>query len=55
LPPTYQLFYDGDRPLRARDMTDRYPSGLFVIAGATSRAERAWLREVLGTDTHADA
>jgi len=47
------FFYDGDRPLRAADMTDPYRRGMFVIARATSRAERAWLREVL--DGVADA
>ena len=41
-------FYGGDRPLRAADMTDPYRRGMFVIARATSRAERAWLLEVLG-------
>ncbi len=43
-------FYDGDRPLRAADLTDPYRTGMFVIARATSRVERAWLREVLGSD-----
>lgn len=43
------FFYDGDRPLRAADGTDPYRTGMFVIARATSRAERAWLREVLGS------
>jgi DNA-binding PadR family transcriptional regulator len=43
------FFYDGDRPLRAVDLTDPYRTGMFVIARATSRAERAWLREVLGS------
>jgi hypothetical protein len=44
------FFYDGDRPLRAADVTDPYRTGVIVIARATSRAERAWLREVLGSD-----
>jgi len=26
---------------------------MFVIAGATSRAERAWLRNLLADDAHA--
>jgi len=43
------FFYDEDRPLRAEDVTDPYRRGMFVIARATSRAERAWLHEVLGT------
>ena len=42
--------YDGDRPLRAADVTDPYRTSMFTIARATSRAERAWLREVLGSD-----
>jgi len=41
------FFYDGDRPLRRREMTDPYRQAMFTIAGATSRAERAWLHEVL--------
>ncbi len=44
------FFCDGDRPLRAADVTDPYRTGMYVIARATSRAERAWLREVLGSD-----
>jgi hypothetical protein len=41
------FFYDGNRPLRAEDITDPYRHGILVVARATSRAERAWLREVL--------
>jgi DNA-binding PadR family transcriptional regulator len=41
------FFYDGDQPLRAEDMTDPYRRGMLLTARATSRAERAWLREVL--------
>jgi hypothetical protein len=41
------FFYDGDRPLRAREMTDPYRRGMFVIASAASGAERAWLRDRL--------
>jgi hypothetical protein len=44
-------FYDGDQPLRARQPTGPYRRGLLVIAGATSRAERAWLRDVLAGDS----
>ena len=47
------FFYDGDRPMRAREMTDPYRRGMFVIAGATNRAERAWLRDMLADDAHA--
>jgi hypothetical protein len=43
------FFYDVDRPLGSEDITDPYRRGMFVIARATSRAERAWLREVLGS------
>ena len=46
------FFYDGDRPLRATEVGDPYREGMLVIARATSRAERAWLREVLGDATH---
>ncbi|WOX17001.1 PadR family transcriptional regulator [Streptomyces sp. N50] len=42
------FFYDGDRPLRAEEVADPYRRGLLLTARATSRAERAWLREVLG-------
>jgi DNA-binding PadR family transcriptional regulator len=44
------FFYDGDRPLRAEEVTDPYRRGMLLTARATSRAERAWLREVLGED-----
>ena len=37
------FFYDGDIPLRQSDLTDPYRQGLFVIAKATSTAERRWL------------
>ncbi|MCP2168774.1 PadR family transcriptional regulator [Goodfellowiella coeruleoviolacea] len=36
-------FYEQGRPLRARDMTDRFRRGMLTLAGATSRADRAWL------------
>ncbi|MFE7169748.1 PadR family transcriptional regulator [Streptomyces sp. NPDC057616] len=41
------FFHDGDRRLGADDTDDPYRRGMLVIARATSRAERAWLREVL--------
>jgi len=44
------FFYDGDRPMRAEEVTDPYRRGLLLTARATSRAERAWLREVLGEE-----
>ncbi|WP_309053525.1 PadR family transcriptional regulator [Streptomyces sp.] len=42
------FFHDGERPLRAEDTADPYRRGMLLIARATSRAERSWLREVLG-------
>lgn len=42
------FFYEGDRPLAAKDIGDPYRRGLLLTARATSRAERAWLHEVLG-------
>ncbi|MFD6280641.1 PadR family transcriptional regulator [Streptomyces sp. NPDC060209] len=44
------FFYDGDRPMTAEQITDPYRRGLLLTARATSRAERAWLREVLGAE-----
>ena len=44
------FFYDDERPLRAEEVTDPYRRGLLLTARATSRAERAWLREVLGEE-----
>ncbi|MFI1508370.1 PadR family transcriptional regulator [Streptomyces sp. NPDC020597] len=43
------FFYDGDRPLRAEELTDPFRRGILTIARATSRAELAWLRETLGS------
>jgi DNA-binding PadR family transcriptional regulator len=42
------FFHDGDRPLRAAEIADPYRRGMLLTARATSRAERAWLREILG-------
>jgi DNA-binding PadR family transcriptional regulator len=44
------FFYEGDRPLRERDLTDPYRRGMLVIARATSKTERAWLHQVLDND-----
>jgi DNA-binding PadR family transcriptional regulator len=44
------FFYDGDRPMRAEEVADPYRRGILLTARATSRAERAWLREVLGEE-----
>ncbi len=41
------FFYEGDRPLRVDDIEDPYRRGILISARATSRAERAWLRELL--------
>ena len=41
------FFYEGDRRLRADDITDPYRHGILISARATSRAERAWLTEML--------
>ncbi|KUF13587.1 PadR family transcriptional regulator [Streptomyces silvensis] len=41
------FFHDGDRPLGADDTDDPYRRGMLTIARATSRAERAWLRQTL--------
>lgn len=48
------FFYDGNRPLRADDITDAYRRGILISARATSRAERAWLRELLDPATDTD-
>ncbi|MEU6370209.1 PadR family transcriptional regulator [Streptomyces sp. NPDC046931] len=42
------FFHEGDRPLSAEETDDPYRRGMLTIARATSRAERSWLREVLG-------
>ncbi|MET7989125.1 PadR family transcriptional regulator [Streptomyces sp. NPDC005281] len=44
------FFYDGNTPLRAEQVTDPYRRGMMLTARATSRAERAWLHEVLDGD-----
>ncbi|WP_326693199.1 MULTISPECIES: PadR family transcriptional regulator [unclassified Streptomyces] len=44
------FFYDGDTPLRAEQVTDPYRRGMLLTARATSRAERAWLHEILDGD-----
>ncbi|MFI6362528.1 PadR family transcriptional regulator [Nocardia sp. NPDC050630] len=41
------FFYDGDTPLRAEQVIDPYRRGMLLTARATSRAERAWLHEVM--------
>lgn len=44
------FFYDSDRPLRAEEVADPYRRGMLLTARAISAAERAWLREALGSD-----
>lgn len=41
------FFYDGDRPQRVDDIADPYRRGVLITARAGSRAEKAWLREIL--------
>ncbi|OZE32670.1 PadR family transcriptional regulator [Rhodococcus sp. 05-2254-5] len=41
------FFYDGDRAVKAEEVTDIYRRGLLLVARETSRAERAWLTSVL--------
>ncbi|POX45825.1 PadR family transcriptional regulator [Streptomyces sp. Ru71] len=43
------FFYDGDRPVRAEELTDPFRRGLLTIARATSEAELTWLRETLAS------
>ncbi|PWD52560.1 PadR family transcriptional regulator [Serinibacter arcticus] len=47
------FFYDGergDRPVRAEEVEDPYRRGLLLSARSLSRAERAWIRDVLADD-----
>ena len=44
------FFYDGQRPLRAEELTDPYRRGMLLTARAISTAERTWLREILDSD-----
>ncbi|GHJ48439.1 PadR family transcriptional regulator [Catellatospora sp. TT07R-123] len=41
------FFHTGARPQRAADQTDPFRRGMLEVARATSRAEKAWLREAL--------
>ncbi|MBY4273449.1 PadR family transcriptional regulator [Rhodococcus fascians] len=45
------FFYDGDRAVKAEEVTDIYRRGLLLVARETSRAERAWLTSVLEGST----
>jgi DNA-binding PadR family transcriptional regulator len=46
------FFYEGERPLRAEEVADPFRRGMLLVARATSRAERAWLHEVLDAPDH---
>ncbi|MEU1288298.1 PadR family transcriptional regulator [Kitasatospora sp. NPDC005856] len=41
------FFYRDGEPQRAEDVEDRYRRGMLLLARASSRAERAWLRETI--------
>jgi DNA-binding PadR family transcriptional regulator len=41
------FFYDEGRPLRVRDMTDRFRRGMLQLAAASSKADRAWLEKTV--------
>jgi DNA-binding PadR family transcriptional regulator len=40
-------FYEDGRPLRVRDMTDRFRRGMLQLAAASSKADRAWLEKTI--------
>jgi len=44
------FFYEGGTPLKAADFDDPYRRGILLSAKATSRAERAWIRELLASE-----
>lgn len=48
------FFYEGDRPLRAYELSDPYRRGMLRIARTTNGAERRWLREMLGGGAERD-
>lgn len=41
------FFYDGDRAVKAEEISDIYRRGLLLFARKTSRTERVWLRSLL--------
>ncbi|MEU7515942.1 PadR family transcriptional regulator [Streptomyces sp. NPDC042898] len=43
------FFHDESGPLGAEQITDPFRSGILLIARATSRAELAWLHEMIAT------
>lgn len=40
-------FYDGGRPLRAAELTDRFRRGMLATAAAARRSDMRWLRGVI--------
>jgi DNA-binding PadR family transcriptional regulator len=44
------FFYEGDRPLRAKDLADPYRRGMLLTARTINSAERTWLHQVLDGD-----
>ncbi|MFJ8931506.1 PadR family transcriptional regulator [Streptomyces sp. NPDC102364] len=44
------FFYEDERPVSADQVGDPYRRGLLLTARATSRAERAWLHEILDAE-----
>ncbi|WP_194956520.1 PadR family transcriptional regulator [Aeromicrobium phoceense] len=46
--PGVSFFYESDQPLAAGDVDDPYRRGMLVSARETSRAQRRWIRELLG-------
>lgn len=41
------FFHEGERPLRAAEITDPYRRGAVLSARALNQAERAWIRDLL--------
>ncbi|MFO6453435.1 MULTISPECIES: PadR family transcriptional regulator [unclassified Aeromicrobium] len=48
--PGASFFYEAGQPLGADDIDDPYRRGMLVSARETSRAQRRWIREVLGAE-----
>jgi DNA-binding PadR family transcriptional regulator len=42
------FFYEGGKPVGAKDEPDPYRKGMLLIARASSRAEKEWLRQRIG-------
>ncbi|MBO2448560.1 PadR family transcriptional regulator [Actinomadura barringtoniae] len=40
-------FYDGDRPIRAVEMTDRFRKAMLTLAATTKKADMEWLRTTI--------